>query len=463
MPFQVEKLQLQTLLRERVFVTWANSAGEPLTLGSCSHRNKNNPEFIMEAGYDMEGHIHIHFFLTVTIKFGGKKQPLEMLLVVPPNANFANAPIPLTKLNANDLPLPDDLPLPNAFVLHEAGISESGHVILVPFNLTTKGFVIMDKTPPIIRPCSGSTTQLIRSLESLSNTSIFNVCIRPSDYAREGLKELCKRLSNTGSILAEWDKVKYHDRQDVQPPPYTDNPARPVPKVQVPRSPPITLEMEKLPYNTVEIVVAETSNQTPVNSNPAPVLHGIISPGAGEPSSVDLRDVEGDSRCIDVALDVGSDEALLANLNSRKPSQQLKDEAVSKMLESKSWCSAILLYDPFDSDNTIGLWEERNRWLISDIAKLIKWANTFHYGAEINSLLINDFVKLGSVARNFALHPGNDKAEYIRQRSVCVVRVWTEFGKSKRNISGDTSGPGSRKRDDLETDSNMSRRARNIV
>ncbi|KAF7891758.1 hypothetical protein EAF00_008060 [Botryotinia globosa] len=424
MPSQVEKLQLQTLLRERVFVTWVNSAGKPLRLGSCSHRNKNNPEFIMEAGYDMEGYIHIHFFLTVTIKFGGKKQPLKMLLVVPPNANFANAPIPLTKLNANDLPLPDDLPLPNASVLHEAGISESGHVILVPFNLTAKGFVIMDKTPPNIRPCSGSTNQLIRSLESLSNTSIFNVCIRPSDYAREGLKELCKRLSNTGaathktdikemylqqgSMLAEWDKIKYHDRQDVQPPPYTDNPARPVPKVQVPRSPPITLEMEKLPYNTIEMVIAETPNQTPVNSGSALVLHGIISPSAGEPSSdgVDLRDVEGDSRCIDVALDVGSNKALLTNLNSREPNQELKDDlAVSKMLELKfvdwiieaiminleindhkclitklsilrdcictsntrvfnairSWCSTILLYNPFDSDNTIGLWEERNQ------------------------------------------------------------------------------------------------------
>ncbi|KAF7887244.1 uncharacterized protein EAF02_003891 [Botrytis sinoallii] len=245
-----------------------------------------------------------------------------------------------------------------------------------------------------------------------------------------------------GSILAEWDKVKYHDRQDVQPPPYTDNPARPVSKVQVPRSPPITLEMEKLPYNTVEMVIAETPNQTPVNSDPAPVLHGIISPGAGESSSdgVDLRDVEGDSRCINMTLDIGSNEALLANLNSQEPNQQLKDDlAISKMLESKfiDWITKTIIINPK--------------------------TNTFHYNAEINSLLINDFVKLGSVARNFALHSGNDKAEYIRQRSVCVVRVWTEFGKSKRNISGDTSGPGSRKRDDLETDSNMSKRARNIV
>ncbi|KAF7876814.1 hypothetical protein EAF04_001897 [Stromatinia cepivora] len=371
MPFQVEKLQLQTLLRERVFVTWINSAGKPLTLGSCSHRNKYNPEFIMEAGYDIEGYVHIHFSFIMTIKFGGKNQPLEMLLVVPPNANFANAPIPLTKLNADDLSLLDGSPFPNASALHEAGISESGHVILVPFNLTTKGFVIINKTSPIIRPYSGSTNQLIRNLESLSNTSIFNVCIKPSDYAREGLKELCKRLSNTsaatyktdmkemylqqGSMLTEWGKVKYHDQQDVQPPPYTDNPARPVSKVQVPRSPPITLEMETLPHNTVEMVIAETPNQTPVNSDPAPVLHGIISSSAGEPSSngVDLRDVEGNSRCIDMALDVGSDEALLANLNSREPNQQLKDDlAVSKMLESKSadWITEAIMINPDVND-----------------------------------------------------------------------------------------------------------------
>ncbi|KAB8300814.1 hypothetical protein EYC80_002742 [Monilinia laxa] len=422
----------------------------------------------------------------VSIKLAGKDQQMEMLLVVPPNADFTNAFTPLLKSNIDDLSFLD------ASALHEAGISESEHVILIRFHLTAKGFVVMKKkTSPIIRPSNNTSNKLIRSLESLSDMTIFSVYIRPNDYAREGLKELCKRLSNTstaihkinmkemyvqqGAMLVEWDRFMYQNRQDTLPPPYTDNPNRLLLEVQVPQSPPIIFEKEKPTINTIEVAIAETPTRTPVSPNPKPVLHGIFSSvEESSDSEVSLEDIEEDSRYIEMEFDVGSDEEFLANLNSRELSQQFKhDLAVSKMLESRfvewvngaitinpnvyehkhlitkllilsdcvrtsnarvfdatrPWCSALLFYDPFDSDNTVELWEEKNRWLISDMAKLIKWANEFHYGAEISSLLINDFVKLGSAARTFALHPGYDKAEYSAQKSVCIVRVLVEFGK----------------------------------
>ncbi|APA08824.1 predicted protein [Sclerotinia sclerotiorum 1980 UF-70] len=524
MSVQIEKPQLQTLLRERVFVAWKNSAGKPLTLGSCLHRNKQRPEFIMEAGYDMEGHVHIHFSLMASVRVAGETQPLEMLLVVPPNANFANAPMPLSKLDADDSPLPNDSIFPDASALHEAGISESGHVILVPFNLTATGFVIMKNTSAIVRPSGHTSNQLIRSFESLSHTSIFSVYIKPSDYAREGLKEICKRLSNTGvathkidmkemyvqrgGMEVDWSRFRYHPRQDKQPPPYADNPALPIPEVQVPRSPPITLGREVLPANTIEEAIAETPNRSPVDPNPAPVLHGIFSSSAEVPlgDEVEVGGVEEDMISIEADFDVGSDEEYLANLRSRELSQQLKDNlAIPKILESKlvewlngamtisptvyehkslaiklltladcvrtsntklfdattPWCSALLFYDPLDSEKTVELLEEKIRWPISDMAKLIKWANTFRYGAEINSLLINDFVKLGSAARNLSLRPGYDKAAYNYQRSVCIARVLVQFGRSG-NISGESGGPVSRKRT-LEASDNMSKRARNII
>ncbi|KAI9646328.1 hypothetical protein NHQ30_005769 [Ciborinia camelliae] len=520
MSVPIKKLQLKTLLRERVFVKWVDPSGMPFTLGSCLYDNKQNPKFVMTAGCDMEGHVHIHFSLMVSIKLAGKDQQMEMLLVVPPNANFANASTPLPKSNIDDLSFLD------ASALHEAGISESEHVILLRFDLTAKGFVVMKKkTSPTIRPSNSTSNKLIRSLESLSDMMIFSVYIRPNDYAREGLKELCKRLSNTGTaihktnmeemyvqqgaMLVEWDRFMYQNRQDTLPPPYTDNPTRLLSEVQVPQSPPIIFEKETLSINNIEVAIAEkiaeTPTQTPVSPNHTPVLHGMFSSSAEESSDseVNLDDIEEDSRYIEMDFDVGSDEEFLANLNSRELSQQFKhDLAVPKMLESKfvewvngamtinpnvyehkrlitkllilgdcvrtsnarvfdattPWCSALLFYDPFDSDNTLELWEERNRWLISDMAKLIKWANEFHYGAEISSLLINDFVKLGSAARTFALHPGYDKAEYSLQRSVCIVRVLVKFGKP--GAGGKNSKPVSRKGHTLETHSNVSKRAK---
>jgi hypothetical protein len=523
MSVPIEKLQLQTLLCERVFVKWVDQSGTPFTLGSCLYDNKQNPKFVMTARCDMEGHIHIHFSLPVSVKLAGKDQRMEMLLVVPPDADFASASTPLPISNLDDLSFLD------ASALHEAGISESEHVILIRFDLTEKGFVITKrKASPTIRLSNSTSDKLIRSLESLSNMTVFSVYIRPNDYARQGLKELCKRLGNTatstpkvnmedmyvqqGAMLVEWGRFIYRTPQDTVPPPYTERPTQLLPEVQVPQSPPSIFENETLSINTSEAAIAETPTRTPMSSNHTPVLHGMFSSGAEDSldSEVDLdnieedpRYIEEDSRYIEMDFGVNSDEEYLANLNSRELSQQFKhDLAVPKMLRSKfvewlnraitinpnvyehkhlitklsilgncvrtsntrvfdatrPWCSALLFYDPSDSDNTLELWEEKNRWLISDMAELIKWANGFHCGAEMSSPLVNDFVKLGNAARTLALSAGQDKAEYIHQKSVCIVHVFVEYGKADASISRENIKPVSRKRFTLETHSNKSKR-----
>ncbi|PQE15152.1 hypothetical protein CJF31_00007234 [Rutstroemia sp. NJR-2017a BVV2] len=523
MSVPIEKLQLQTLLCERVFVKWVDQSGTPFTLGSCLYDNKQNPKFVMTARCDMEGCIHVHFSLSVSVKLAGKDQRMEMLLVVPPDADFASASTPLPISNLDDISFLD------ASALHEAGISESEHIILVRFELLEKGFVVTKKkASPTIRLSNSTSDKLIRSLESLSNTTVFSVYIRPNDYARQSLKELCKRLSSTatgthntnmkemyvqqGAMLVEWSRFMYRNQQDTIPPPYTERPTEILPAVQVAQSPPIIFERETLSIDTSEAAITETPTRTPFSSEPTPVLHGIFSSSAEDSldSEVDLdnieedsRNVEQDSRYIEMDFDLDSDEEYLANLNSRELSQQFKhDLAVPKMLESKlvewvngamrlnpnvyehkhlitkllilgncvrtsnarvfdatrPWCSALLFYDPLDSENTLELWEERNRWLISDMARLIKWANEFHYGAEMTSLLVNDFVKLGNAARTFALRLGQDKAEYNHQKSVCVVRVLVEFDKPDASISRENVKPVSRKRYTLENHSNKSKR-----
>ncbi|KAF7879048.1 hypothetical protein EAF04_000248 [Stromatinia cepivora] len=364
----IENLQLQTLLRERVFVTWVDSAGMSLTLGSCLYRNKQNPEFIMAIGYDMEGYIYIHFSFVIFIRVANKKQRLEMLLVVLPNANFANAPMCLTRPNI-DYPLFFDNPfLSDASVFHEVGISESDYVILIPFNLTVKGFVIMKETFAIIRTWNSTSNEMIRTLESLSNVSIFNVYIRPNDYAQEGLKELCKRLGNAGgaihrigmeemyiqqrAMLVEWSKFGYQDQQDQQPPSYADNPVRPIPEVQVPRSPQIALQAERVPPNAIK------GNQTPVQADGIPISQEHFSYSDIELSDneINLDDFEWDSQSVDKDLEMDSDMELLVDLQLRDIHQKLKlkeDLAISKILESKfiNWITETTTINPDVNDH----------------------------------------------------------------------------------------------------------------
>jgi hypothetical protein len=530
MSVPLEKLQLQTLLCERVFVKWVDQSGTPFTLGSCLYDNKQNPKFVMTARCDVEGYVHVHFSLSVSVKLAGKDQRMEMLLVVPPDADFASASTPLPISNLDDISFLD------ASALHEAGISESEHVILVRFELLEKGFVITKKkASPTIRLSNSTPDKLIRSLESLSNMTEFSVYIRPNDYARQGLKDLCKRLGSTatatpktnmkemyveqGAMLVEWSRFIYRHQQDKVPPPYTERPTQLLPAVQVAQSPPVISGRETLSIDTSEEAITETPTRTPFSSKTTPVLHGIFSSSAEDSldSEVDLDNIEEDSRhteedsryteedsrYIEMDFDLDSDEEYLANLNSRELSQQFNhDLAVPKMLESKlvewvkgamrlnphvyehkhlitkllilgncirtsnarvfdatiPWCSALLFYDPLDSENTLELWEDRNRWLISDMASLIKWANGFHYGAEMTSSLVNDFVKLGNTARTFALRPGQDKSEYLDQKGVCVVRVLVEFSKADAGISRENVKPISRKRYTMESHSNKSKR-----
>ncbi|KAM3071823.1 hypothetical protein ACMFMG_009680 [Clarireedia jacksonii] len=534
----IAKLQLQRLLCERVFVKWEDQSGIPFTLGSRLNDNKQNLKFLISVYYDMEGHIHIHFSLKVSIILHSRKHEMEMLLVVPPDADFADVSTPCLLSNIDDLSCLD------ASAIHDAEISDSVYVICIPFDLTTKGFVIMKKkTPTTFKSYNTTSKKLIHSFESLSNTKTFTVYIKPNDYAQVGLKELHNRLSNTGIhkinmkemyvqqdvVLVEWSGF-----DPVLLPLYTENPTQLLPEVQVPRSPPIEketppIEKETPIINTIEVVIAETPTRTRISPSPTPVLHGIFSPGIEEPTRTrispspapvlhgifspsieeptrtlirpnvlsphssscpsieewhsieeDLRHLEEGSRYIAMDCNVDSDEEYLASLNSREqPSQQ----AVSKMLGSKfvewihrarqinskvykhrrlaaklsilgncvrtsntrvfdatvPWCSALLFYDPLDSDNTRELWEERNRWLISDIAELVGLANEHHSGAEMSSRLVNHFVKLGDTARIVALHPGYNKDEYELQKSLCIAYIFMEFGKPGTDMSKSVS------------------------
>ncbi|TEY31767.1 hypothetical protein BOTCAL_0780g00010 [Botryotinia calthae] len=364
----IEKLQLEKLLDERVFVKWVDS-GKTFTLGSCLHDNKQTPDFFMTAYRDTEGQIHIHFKLEVFVKLAGKKQKIDILLVVPPDADFANASIPYP---ISSIDLSHD-----ASAIHEAGLSNAQHVFLLQFNLTAKGFVVTKKKTTTIRPHTTTTDMLIRGLESLSNATIFSVYIRPSTYAKVHLEKLRMLVSKTaidtyepnlkemyiqqGAILLEWDKFVYKEQKRPIPPPYAQaspevqSPqlpplyAQPCPEVQVPRSPPLYTQLSPEAQVVLKETIEETPPRFPTRSDSISV-HGIFS-GCEESSDseVNLEDVETHMR---IDFDVNSDEEELAkeqfanNFRESNPQFDHDSEAsqVSQILGSKleKWIETVL-------------------------------------------------------------------------------------------------------------------------
>ncbi|KAF7890143.1 hypothetical protein EAF00_008459 [Botryotinia globosa] len=296
---------------------------------------------------------------------------MEMLFIVPPDADFANTSKPHL---ISDI---DDLSRLDASAIHEAEISHLVHIICIQFNLTAKGFVIIKKknTNTPLKPRGIMSTKLICGLESLSSTKTFTVYIKPNDYALVGLEDLRNRLSNT-SIPIDIPKInmkeiyiqhtpelmEWKGRDPISlPPPYTENPRLsskiqvPLPpiiseEVQVPVSPPIIFEEATPLINTIEAAIPETPARTPTSPTSTSV-HGIFSPSHEElsGSQISLNDIEEDSEHIEMNFDVDSDEEQLAILNSRESNQQFdNDSKVTQILNSKFsiWIRTFIRINP---------------------------------------------------------------------------------------------------------------------
>ncbi|PQE20705.1 hypothetical protein CJF30_00002019 [Rutstroemia sp. NJR-2017a BBW] len=466
----IEKLELQPLLRDRVFIKWEDKSGTLCTLGSRSNRNKRNINFFIQAYYDVEGRIHIQFSLKVSMMLGDKIQDVEMLLVVPPDADFADALKPRSISNIDDLS-----PLDVA-AIHDTEMSNLLSVICIHFDLSTKGFIVIQMDPTAtIKPRNSTSATLLRGLESLSNTTTFTIYIKPNDYALVGLKQLHNRLSNTPTDIRTTNMKQMYIEQvpelvewkSAPPPSYTAQDAQESTEVQVARSPPIA----DIDANGDIIPCEESSNITT--------------------GDLDSDDICKDPGHVEPHLEVDSDEEYLAMLNAQQLSQQLRQDASSEALRSefkewlkaamtinqmvykhsgltkklfalgesvhmsnvgmfdaiRPWCSALFLCDPTDSSRPT------DEWFVTDMAELIKWVNTFHRGAEM-TILMDDFLELGSDARE-----GN-MDQYKRHKVDFLLRIWVEYDYSSSSMDGESSKVLSRKRNTLKTGGNVSKRAR---
>ncbi|KAK6591806.1 hypothetical protein H4I96_12083 [Botrytis cinerea] len=403
MAVPIEILGLKTLLAERVYIKWVDE-DSCWTLGSCMPGNKKNVDIIMKVVCDSKRHVHIQFSLKVAIKISGKRHHMYMLLAVPPHGDFeyASEDLPIQELN--------DLSHLDASALHEAGISNLERVIVLNFDIRFTGFVVQkEKESTTICPFNETSSKLIRAIRSLSLMKKFKVYIRPSDYARQNLKEIRERLRDTsteicesdmrkiysqqGIMLVNWTHFKHKEPQDQPPPLYTANDAQRPTEVQVPCSPLIAYVDTKSSPNINEAIV-------PVTPSPVPVCHGIFSSDREE-----LSDVGEDSHLDDdykdlghvetyLEVEVNSDEEYIARSNARQLDSEYQFESNARELGEE--CLA-------DIREIRALESEFREWL--DGAAKINPNVLGHRGLTSKLLTLGESVRESDVAKFDAIRP----------------------------------------------------------
>ncbi|KAF7918164.1 uncharacterized protein EAE97_011935 [Botrytis byssoidea] len=367
MAVPIEILGLENLLAERVYIKWVDDDG-CWTLGSCMPCNKKKVDIIMKVVCNSKSKrdVHIQFSIKVAIKISGKRHYMYMLLAVPPHGDFqyASEDASIQKL--------DDLSYLDASALHEAGISNLERIIVLNFDIRFAGFVVQkEKESTSICPFNKTSSKLIRAIKSLSLMKKFKVYIRPSDYARQHLKEIRECLHDTsvevcesdlgklyfkkGITLVNWTHFKHKEHkepQDQPPPLYTANDTQRATEVQVPRSPLIVYIDKKSSPSIDEAII-------PVTPSPVPVCHGIFSSSPEELSDIGEGSYLDDDYKDLGRVEVNSDEEYLAEFNARQldeayltdireTSRRLRQDATSEALASefREWLDAAAKLNP---------------------------------------------------------------------------------------------------------------------
>lgn len=231
-------------INEQVLAEWTDmDSGRARTLGSLSVVNKQDAGLSFRIGLDSsQEQAFIRFSMDVSVKVSGRHRRRQLVLVLPLHVLCQKNPA-----LEYDMPRISDLGK-LAPVVHEAGLSDSGYVIRAEFNLREPGYVLMPKTnAKSLRPSTSTAANHLASIESLSRALNFTLYIKPSDYARQGLKMICEHLNDDtlkqyplqwdhlfdghGAQLVDWEQCEFSakgkeaeaeaevEMEDAEPPP----------------------------------------------------------------------------------------------------------------------------------------------------------------------------------------------------------------------------------------------------
>ncbi|KAF2146906.1 uncharacterized protein K452DRAFT_72499 [Aplosporella prunicola CBS 121167] len=185
--------EMQNIVTERVLAEWQDKeTGELCTLGSMLSVNKQATNFEFQFGIDQSSHAFIRFPFIISIKAAGRPSRRDTLFVLPVHAFNFNDPVRFETLTASQVGTG-----PILAAIQEASLSASDKILRVEFNLNEPGYMLIAKTmnpAKVIKPSTSTSHDLLLGLQSLSKATRFAVYMKPSDYARQGLKIVCERL-----------------------------------------------------------------------------------------------------------------------------------------------------------------------------------------------------------------------------------------------------------------------------
>ncbi|OMP84288.1 hypothetical protein BK809_0000295 [Diplodia seriata] len=457
---------LDECIKECVVARWTDAAGgRVLTLGSVLPINSEDRWLMLQVGLGPSVEAFVRFTLTVSLHVHGRSRRRPAMLVLPAPAlascSFASATLKISE--AGSL----------APALHEAGFSDDGFVLAATFSLKEPGYVTLpNSNMEVIRPANATASNILAHLKSLAHTLEFTVFMKPSDYARAGLKCIANHLQNDalnplGLLLAadvgadsaplDWSRCELFGtgkkarrdrskspRRNVRPrtsaappPPYHEHHGaaeNAPPALCVEGSPSCDVSPAlSSPPATAPIVAPNTP--TAPRESPQPLVPSPSPRTAAVITRVDLE--HSLALWIAQACTVNPDVYCHPGLRSalRTMGRHARAADPPAFGAARARCAALFFYEPRPNAAAAGANHahppELREMYVTDMEQLLAWMLGEEDGHRFADFLAwTDLLALGGAARDAVASGGDAErvADYNRAKGVCISRVLAEYG-----------------------------------
>ncbi|KAF4534689.1 uncharacterized protein LTHEOB_12877 [Lasiodiplodia theobromae] len=423
---------LNECINECVVAQWAHADGRVATLGSVLPTNGEDSWFMLKVSLGPALEAFVRFTLSLSLCVHGRSRRRPVMLVLPASSLASRS------FAFETLKIPETGALAPA--LHGAGFSDNGFVLAATFSLKEPGYVTLPTSNlEVIRPTNATASNILAGLKSLSQTLDFTVFLKPSDYARTGLKCIADHLRNDalnplGLILAaevganlaplDWSrcelfgsakKARRHETKSfprhssaAHPPPYNEQ------------------------DNALPVVCVERSLSPSCNVPESPQPPALVS----SPDAATLRtrvDLEGTlAMWITQALTVNPTVYCHPHLRPtlRAMGRHARASDLHAFRAARARCAALFFYEPH-ANAAVDHAQHMREFYVTDMERLLAWMLDEEDGDCFADFMAwADLLALGDAARDAVASSDNVelKDKYNRAKGICVSKVLAEYG-----------------------------------
>lgn len=404
-----------------------------------------------------DGRVFARLTLSLSLQRGGDARRHKLLLVLPLHVALSGGETTSLRHETIDI---SHIRIPSiSSAVDDSRLSTTGRLVSASFHLAKLGYVLAPNMK--IKPSNSTSQDLLLGLKSLSRARTFNVYMKASDYARQGLTSISQLLSGnikgprldldamfgaSGATILDWDncilpsaqeRAQPEEARDSPPPPYERRVlVRRTSSASPPRSPVTSSDGEHVSdsdgakSHRLRLEAATKSNieQSRTGKGKRRRSQSVELIPSPRPQTLSATPLQTEFRIwMDAILKVNDKAFAHSRLEERLKGlgQYIRESDTPNFYSTRAQCSAIFFYDPYDLADHAEISDPETLRLHEDLEVLIRWALRVHYLAD--SLLIKDFITLGFAARLLATR--EQKAEdYHLLRSNLVTVVLTKFG-----------------------------------